>query len=124
SPTRPEDEPALGDFEVDHAWFEERIWETLAARVPALATIKVVSSWACHYDTNTLDENAIIGPHTLLKNFYFINGFSGHGLQQGPAAGRAVCELIVHGSFRTIDLTRFGYARIERNEPLFETNII
>ena len=124
SPTAPEDEPPIGNFDVDHAWFEERIWATLAARVPAFEAIKVVNSWACHYDTNTLDENAIIGPHSRLSNFYFINGFSGHGLQQAPAAGRAVSELIVHGEFRTIDLTRFGYGRIERNEPLLETNII
>jgi glycine/D-amino acid oxidase-like deaminating enzyme len=124
SPTNPEEEPPLGDFEVDHRWFEERIWETLAMRVPAFEAVKVVNSWACHYDTNTLDENAIIGAHGGIPNFYFINGFSGHGLQQAPAAGRALSELILHGSFRTIDLGRFAYTRIERNEPLFETNII
>jgi FAD-dependent oxidoreductase domain-containing protein 1 len=59
-----------------------------------------------------------------VKNFYFVNGFSGHGLQQSYAAGRAVAEHIVHGEFRTLDLTRFGYARIARGEPLIELNVI
>jgi glycine/D-amino acid oxidase-like deaminating enzyme len=124
SPTVAEDEPPIGNFDVDHAWFEERIWNTLASRVPAFESIKVVNAWACHYDTNTLDENAVIGPHPRISNLYFINGFSGHGLQQAPAAGRAVAELIVHGGFRSINLARFGYGRIERNEPLLESNII
>ena len=61
---------------------------------------------------NTLDHNAVIGPHPELANFYFANGFSGHGAQQAAAAGRAVAELILHGAFQTLDLTRFGYARI------------
>ena len=59
-----------------------------------------------------------------MTNFYFANGFSGHGLQQSAGAGRAIAELIVHGGFRTIDLTRFGYGRIRRSEPLAELNII
>ena len=54
----------------------------------------------------------------------FANGYSGHGLQQGPASGNAIAELVVHGGYRTIDLTRFGYERIARNRPLFEKNVI
>ena len=77
-----------------------------------------------HYDYNALDQNAVIGPHPDIGNFYFANGFSGHGLQQGPAAGNAIAELIIHGAFRTIDLTRFGYDRIRRKAPLFEKNVI
>lgn len=118
------EEPEVMDFEVDYAFFEERIWETLAARVPAFEAIKVVSAWAGHYDYNALDQNAVIGPHPEVANFYFANGYSGHGLQQGPASGNAIAELIVHGGYRTIDLACFGYGRILRNEPLFERNVI
>ena len=39
-------------------------------------------------------------------------------------AGRAVAELIVHGAFQTIDLTRLGYARIAERRPLLERNVI
>jgi len=118
------DEPREMDWEVDYAWFEERIWETLAARVPAFEAIKVVNAWVGHYDYNALDQNAVIGPHPELSNFLFANGFSGHGLQQGPGAGNAIAELILHGSYRTIDLARFGFERIAKNAPLFERNVI
>lgn len=118
-------EPAPGNLDdIDHTFFEEEIWPVLAARVPALEAIKVVSAWAGHYDYNTLDQNGVIGAHPEIANFYFANGFSGHGLQQSAGAGRAVAELIVHGAYRAIDLTRFGYERIVRNAPLAELNVI
>lgn len=112
------------DFEPDYADFEERLWPALAHRIPAFEATKVVRAWAGHYDYNTLDQNGIIGRHPEIANLYFINGFSGHGLQQSPAAGRAIAELIVHGKFKSIDLTRMGYERVARNEPLFEVNVI
>ncbi len=118
------EEPQDLDWEVDHAWFEERIWPSLAGRVPLFEAIKVISAWVGHYDYNAFDQNAVIGPHPEVSNVLFANGFSGHGLQQGPAAGNAVAELVTQGGFRTIDLTRFGYERIARNKPLFEKNVI
>lgn len=41
-----------------------------------------------------------------------------------PAAGRAIAELIVHGRFETLDLTRLGYARVAANAPYPERGII
>ena len=105
-------------------FFEQQVWPQLAARVPAFESVKVVNAWAGYYDYNTLDQNAVIGPHPEVPNFYFANGFSGHGAQQAAAAGRAIAELIVHGAFQTIDLTRLGYARIVNNAPLAERNVI
>ena len=81
-----------------------------------------MNSWCCHYDFNTLDENVIIGRSPEVENFYFAIGFSGHGLQQSPAIGRALSELVTCGEYRTLDLTRFGYERVMRGEPLLETN--
>jgi FAD-dependent oxidoreductase domain-containing protein 1 len=118
------EEPEVGDESIDYDWFEERIWPVLAARVPAFEAIKLVNAWSCHYDYNALDQNAVIGAHPELANFYFCNGFSGHGLQQAPGAGNAIAELIVHGGFRTIDLARLGYERIAENRPLKEVNVI
>ena len=118
------EEPQELDWEVDYNWFEERIWPVLAERVPQFEAIKVINAWVGHYDYNAFDQNAVIGPHLEVGNFIFANGFSGHGLQQGPAAGNAIAELVLHGGFRTIDLTRFGFARIRNNTPLFEKNVI
>lgn len=118
------EEPAVLDWDVDYSWFEERIWPVLAERVPLFEAIKVTNAWVGHYDYNVLDQNAILGRHPDLANFYLANGFSGHGLQQGPAAGNAIAELIIHGTYRSIDLTRLGFDRVKRNEPLFEKNVI
>ena len=119
------DEPPAADLDsIDYSVFEEEVWPRLAARVPLFESIKTVNAWAGFYDYNTLDQNAIIGSHPDVRNFYFANGFSGHGLQQGAAAGRAITELILHGRFLTIDLTRFGYERIAEKRPLLELNII
>jgi glycine/D-amino acid oxidase-like deaminating enzyme len=121
----PDQEPPVGDLDaIDHAFFDADVWPQLAARVPAFAAVKVVNAWAGYYDTNTLDHNAIIGPHPDLDNLYFANGFSGHGAQQGAPAGRALAELIVHGRFTTLDLTRLGYPRIAANAPFIERNVI
>jgi FAD-dependent oxidoreductase domain-containing protein 1 len=120
-----DEEPPVGDLDVvDHAFFEQKVWPRLAARVPAFETVKVINAWAGYYDTNTLDQNAVIGPHPEVPNFFFANGFSGHGAQQAAAAGRAIAELIGHSAFQTLDLTRLGYARIVNNAPLAEHNVI
>lgn len=112
------------DFTVDHALFDEWIWPALASRVPAFETLKVTGAWAGHYEMNCFDGNAIIGAAPGLANFWLINGFSGHGLQHAPAAGRGLAELILHGGYRSIDLTDLGFERLGSAEARFERHII
>ena len=112
------------DLEPDHDLFEETLWPALAARIPAFETLKVINAWAGHYDFNTLDQNAVIGPDPQLPNFIYANGFSGHGLQHAPGVGRAVAEWLTFGAYRSIDLSVFGYDRIAKNRPLIERAVI
>ena len=125
SPPEEQDRDSDGaDMEPDYAPFEEVIWPTLAKRIPAFEAIKLSRAWACHYDYNAFDRNAVLGPHPEISNLMFCNGFSGHGLQQSPAAGRAIAELIVHGEYRSLDLSNLSYARIAEGRPLKETNVV
>jgi glycine/D-amino acid oxidase-like deaminating enzyme len=122
----PDDDPAVDfdDFHLDHAIWEDKLWPAIATRVPAFEAVKVINSWVGHYAYNTLDQNAIIGPHTEVSNFLFVNGFSGHGFQQSPAMGRGMSELITYGEFRTLDLSELGYTRIATGTPFLERAII
>ena len=51
------------------------------------------------------------------------NGFSGHGLQQGPAVGRYMSELIL-GDMPTLDLSIFSPLRILEGKPLSEGGLV
>ncbi|WP_445502112.1 NAD(P)/FAD-dependent oxidoreductase [Microvirga sp. G4-2] len=110
--------------EIDFSFFEEFIWPSLAHRIPAFEAIKPGRAWSGPYDMSLLDHNAIIGKTNEIENFYLCNGFSGHGLQQAPAVGRGLSELIVHGGYRTLDLSELGYERVLANRPLLERNVI
>ena len=123
---KPDPDPAVDptDFAMDHGIWEALVWPILAARIPRFEAIRVVTEWAGHYAYNTLDQNAVIGPHPQIGNFHFLNGFSGHGLQQSPAMGRAMAEFLTHGEYRSLDLSPFHYGRVARGEPIIERAVI
>ena len=101
--------------------FEELVWPALAKRVPAFEELKLTGGWAGYYDTNKLDNNAIVGKHPKMKNVYLATGFTGRGLMQAPGIGRGLTELITTGSYQSIDLTCFSVDRVlseqKRKEP-------
>ena len=111
-------------LDVQHQEWDDMVWPTLADRVPAFAAAKVVNAWAGYYEYNTFDQNGIVGRHPKIENLIFATGFSGHGIQQSPAVGRAVAELIVHGRYRSLDLSPFGYERISAGAPIRELNVV
>lgn len=118
------EEDAIGfDFSWDDKRFTEMLWPELAEFVPAFDTLKLIRGWAGLYAVNTLDYNAILGEWPELKGLYLANGFSGHGLQQGPAVGRYLMELIL-GRPLSLDLSGFGPERILENRPLSEGGIV
>ena len=117
-------DPDTLDLVADRAPFDGFVWPALAHRVPAFDRLRLLDTWAGHYEVNTLDHNAIVGPHPAVTNLLFANGFSGHGLQQAPAVGRGLAELICTGRYETLDLSPLGYERIARNEPVRELNVV
>lgn len=112
------------DFGMDHGIWESHVWPILAARIPQFEAIRVQRDWVGHYAMNTVDHNAITGPHPEVENFIFLNGFSGHGLQQSPAMGRGTAEWLTYGEYRSLDLSPFGFARIAANQPILERAVI
>lgn len=119
-------DPAVdpNDFAMDHTLWEGHVWPALAARIPAFEAIRVVTEWVGHYAYNTLDQNAVLGPHPEIDNFLFMNGFSGHGLQQSPAMGRGLAEWITHTEYRSLDLSPFSYARVAEGKAMVEGAVI
>ncbi|WP_415714500.1 NAD(P)/FAD-dependent oxidoreductase [Roseibium sp.] len=117
-------DPDCLDFDVDYNLFEEHIWPTLAARVPAFEAIKPGAAWAGTYDMNLFDHNAFVGPVPGCDGFYLALGFSGHGLQQAPAVGRGLAELVAAGQYQTLDLSPLSIERLFGDEPLVEKNVV
>jgi FAD-dependent oxidoreductase domain-containing protein 1 len=121
-------------------YFRDKVCPVLQNRVPAFSSIKVVrrpnvdlflkillqvkNSWRGSYEHNGFDDSGIIGPHPYYHNLYLATGFSGFGIQQAPAIGRAAAELILDGDFKTIDLTRFGFDRLIVDKPMYETTVV
>lgn len=124
SPSTDHDPDDLPLDEVDHALFDDVIWPTLAHRVPQFEALRVEHAWSGYYEYNVFDHNAIIGYHPDVENCVFANGFSGHGLQQGPATGRGVAELILQGRFVSLDLSPLGFERVLENRPVVERNVV
>lgn len=119
-----EQDPECVDFDVQHSLFDDVLWPLLAARVPGFEAVRLQNAWAGHYDMNTFDCNVILGAHPELDNLLFANGFSGHGMQQSPAVGRALSELVAYGAYRSLDLRAFGWNRVLENKPLLEINVV
>jgi glycine/D-amino acid oxidase-like deaminating enzyme len=112
-------------LKMDVNWFDQVVRPAIEWRFPGMGALELTKSWSGLYEQNDFDGNAIIGKWAgKRENFIVAAGFSGHGLMHAPAAGLAVAELIVKGRLETLDLERFGYERVQRNEPYRERGII
>lgn len=111
--------------EMDGDWFDHTVRPAVEWRFPGIGRLELRKSWSGLYEQCDFDGNAIIGKWSgNRENFIVAAGFSGHGLMHAPATGLAVAELILHGRFETLDLTRFGYERVQRDQPYRERGII
>ncbi len=119
-----EDDPHAFDFTWDRDRFFTGVWPLLGHRVPACGTGGLERGWAGLYDMNVLDQTAIVGEHPEVRGLFCITGFSGHGLQQAPAAARGLAELLATGSFQTLDLSALTPARFATGALLPEDAVI
>lgn len=124
SPPRGDDVDDVPLDQVDHGLFSDWLWPRLAERVPQFDELRVTGSWAGYYEYNTFDQNGLVGRLPRVSNAFVAAGFSGHGLQQAPAVGLGMAELIATGAFATLDLTPLGLERIAAKAPLVERNVI
>ncbi len=117
------DDPVGFDFTWDRERFIEHLWPELVKMVPLFDRLKVGRGWAGLYAENNFDGNAILGEWPGCRGLYLVNGFSGHGLQQAPAVGHYISELILQRK-PGLDLSIFTPQRLLENKPLSETGLV
>lgn len=124
SPPRGADLDNVPLDQVDRGLFDEWLWPRLAERVPQFDELRVTGSWAGYYEYNTFDQNGLVGRLPGTDNVFVAAGFSGHGLQQAPAVGLGMAEVIATGGYQSLDLSPLHVERLLNNAPLLERNII
>jgi len=118
------DEPPGFNFEWDRDYYMDVVWPQAAERIPTFDTAKLIRGWAGLYAMNSVDGNAIIGHLGDVQGLYGAIGFSGHGLQQSPAIGKCLSELIQFGKYQTIDLSCFSFDRFKTGKLVFEEEMV
>ena len=100
-------------FDTTVQWdFLPQVIAVAVKRLPALAAASISHAWAGLYEMSP-DGNPIVGPAEGVGGLYLINGFSGHGFQHSPAAGRILADVIA-GRDPHFDLTPFAPGRFAR----------
>jgi sarcosine oxidase subunit beta len=116
----PDEKPG---FDITVRWdFLPKVIEVAMQRLPALADAAVSHAWAGLYEM-TPDHNPIIGPAADVDGFFTIAGFSGHGFQHAPAAGRILSDVIT-GRDPKFDLSPFALDRFNRRTMAAEANVV
>ena len=99
----------------------EEIAPVAARRLPALSDASIAKAWAGLYEM-TPDAMPIIGPAGV-DGLFAIAGFSGHGFQHSPAAGRILADVIA-GRDPQFDLSPFRYDRFEAGGVTSELGVV
>lgn len=118
------DHPGGIDFTIDASDYRDRVAPALVERFGRLGELTLRDSWTGLYDQNRFDGNMIIGSVPgQADNLFTACGFSGHGFMHAPGVGRALAELVLHGEYRTLDLSRMSYQRILDGTPYGEQGV-
>ena len=110
-------------FDTTVQWdFLPQVIDVAVKRLPALAAASISHAWAGLYEMSP-DGNPLIGPAPGVQGFFLINGFSGHGFQHSPAAGRILADLIV-GRDPGVDVAPFSAARFSGDAVAGERYVV
>jgi sarcosine oxidase subunit beta len=110
-------------FDTTVRWdFLPKVIDVAMRRLPALADAAVSRAWAGLYEM-TPDHNPIIGESAIVGGFYTIAGFSGHGFQHSPAAGRILADIIT-GRDPACDVAPFAADRFATSGAHGELNVV
>jgi len=111
-------------YDLTVSWeFLEEVTKTAVQRLPAIADAGIAHAWAGLYEM-TPDAMPVIGPAQAVDGLFIIAGFSGHGFQHSPAAGRVLAELMVNGEARDFDVTPFSLDRFAAAAGEGETAVV
>ena len=111
-------------YDTTVSWeFLEKVTRVAVKRLPGLREAGIAHAWAGLYEV-TPDAMPIIGPANDLEGFFMITGFSGHGFQHSPAAGRILADIIVRGEPVDFDITPFAFDRFSRGATEREANVV
>jgi sarcosine oxidase subunit beta len=102
--------------------FELINMEAAAARLPLMERAGRVSRWAGLYEV-TPDAHPIFGK-TPVDGLFMVAGFSGHGFMHGPVAGKLMAELMVDGTYKTLDVSALDLARYDEGRLIQEYNVV
>jgi sarcosine oxidase subunit beta len=117
----PDERPGF-DTTVDWAVLE-KIAPVAGRRLPVLAgDVAIAHAWAGLYEM-TPDAMPVIGPAGEPEGLYAIAGFSGHGFQHSPAAGRILADLIA-GRDPAFDLSPFVLGRFAQGPSSGEAHVV
>ena len=119
----PEETPGYKtDFEPS---FIEKILTRAADRVPVFENLPVnpKRAWAGLYEM-TPDHHPILGESPDVKEFFFANGFSGHGVMHAPATGKILSDLIMTKKTDLIDASLLSFSRFADGRMIHETAVL
>ena len=109
-------------FDTTVKWdFLPEVTDVAVRRLPALGDASVTHAWAGLYEM-TPDHNPVIGALGV-DGLYAIAGFSGHGFQHAPAAGRILADVML-GRDPHFDLSPFAFERFSSGDARGEHHVV
>ena len=111
-------------FDITVSWeFLEQVTHVAVRRLPVLGEAGIAHAWAGLYEMSP-DGMPIIGSAREIEGFFMINGFSGHGFQHAPAAGRLLADIIATEDMPDSEVAPFSFERFAGGASTGEFTVV